>query len=763
MSLLADYGPLILSARYFRSSRSKGWQDAVRQKFRLRDWQNIAAAALIVAGIIFGMATYAALTETPPLGNDPDTVLWLLNIDLVLLLSLVALVAYRIVGLWSGRKRGLAGSHLHVRLVYTFSLLAAAPAILMTVFSAFFFHFGVQSWFSERIQTAVNESQAVAQAYLEEHKQVIRADILAMANDIDRQALILSINPQAFERVMRTQSILRNLSEAIVFDSSGHIISRSGLSFSLEMEDVSPDTLERARDGDVIITTGDNDDRVRALVKLNNFVDTFLFVGRLVDPQVLSHVDATRRASESYNSLQHRISNLQIIVTMIYVMVGLLMVLAAIWFGLLLARQLVSPIGELITAADRVRGGDLGARVDVSGGVEEFTYLGRAFNRMTHQIEEQQSELIEANRQLDHRRRFTETVLAGVSSGVLGIGDNKVVNLANSSALKLLGYDKSVDITGKSLEEILPGAADLLEQAYAKPGRMVQAEVPYARGEHVPDEERRVFLIRAVSELIGETGRGSILTFDDMTELQSAQRKAAWADVARRIAHEIKNPLTPIQLSAERLKRKYIKQIKEDPETFSECTDTIIRHVGDIGRMVNEFSAFARMPEPVMKPGDILEQVKQVLTLEEQAHSDIRFSLISAKNTFPGQFDAPQLRQALLNILQNAVEAVEMKGEGNGSIEILVDSIPDEGQEVFVAITDSGAGLPKGENPIHLTEPYVTHKPKGTGLGLAIVKKNLEDHGGRLILGAPDWLKSHKKWQDFGGASVVLVLPGEEG
>ncbi|MCD8520622.1 MAG: PAS domain-containing sensor histidine kinase [Alphaproteobacteria bacterium] len=757
MSLLADYGPLILSARYFASSRRGGGR---RNGLRLKEWQNVAAGVLIIAGIISGLATYAALTETPPLGNDPNTVFWLLNIDFILLLSLVALIAHRIVGLWSGRKRGIAGSHLHVRLVYTFSLLAAVPAILMTVFSAFFFHFGVQTWFSERIQTAVGESQAVAQAYVEEHKQVIKADILAMANDLDRQAFMLSTNPQTFERLMRTQSMLRNLSEAIVFDSSGQVLSRAGLSFSLELEDVPPDVMERTRDGDVVITTGENDDRVRALVKLNNFVDSFLFVGRLVDPQVLSHLDATKEAAESYKSLQARMSSLQIIVTMIFVVVGLLMVLAAIWFGLLLARQLVNPISQLITASDRVRAGDLGARVEEVGGVEEFEYLARSFNRMTHQIEEQQSELIDANRQLDRRRRFTETVLAGVSSGVIGVDDNSVINLANSAALKLLGVEKSVDITGKSLNDILPGAAELLEQAYAKPGRMVQAEVPYARSASESEDSKHIFLLRAVSELISEKDKGAILTFDDMTELQSAQRKAAWADVARRIAHEIKNPLTPIQLSAERLKRKYINQITDDPETFSQCTDTIIRHVGDIGRMVNEFSSFARMPDPVMKAGDVLEQVRQVMLLEEQAHPEITFNLIADRGHFPAKFDSQQIRQASLNILQNAVEAILMKDNGAGEIDILVDC--NEDGEIFMAITDSGAGLPKGENPIHLTEPYVTHKPKGTGLGLAIVKKIMEDHAGRLILGTPDWLRAHAKWRDMGGASVILVLPGEE-
>lgn len=721
----------------------------------------MAAAVLIVLGVVSGLATYAALTETPPLGNDPDTVIWLLNLDLVLMVSLVALIAHRIVGLWSGRKRGIAGSHLHVRLVYTFSLLAAAPAILMTVFSAFFFHFGVQTWFSDRIQMAVTESQAVAQAYLEEHKQVIRADILAMANDIDRQALMLVSNPHTFERVMRTQSMLRNLSEAIVFDSSGQVLSRAGLSFTLELESVPQEMLEKTRDGDVVITTGDNDDRVRALVKLNNLVDSYLFVGRMVDPKVLSHLNATREASESYKSLQAKIGNLQVIVTMMFVVVGFLMVLAAIWFALLLARQLAGPIGQLIVAADRVRAGDLGARVEESGGVEEFEFLARSFNRMTHQIEEQQSELLNANRQLDRRRRFTETVLAGVSSGVIGVEEGGVVNLANSAALKLLGLDKPADVEGRALADILPGAADLLEQSQAKPGKMVQGEVPYALPGSRDELGKHIFLIRAVSERIGDKDMGAILTFDDMTELQSAQRKAAWSDVARRIAHEIKNPLTPIQLSAERLKRKYISQIKDDPETFSQCTETIIRHVGDIGRMVNEFSAFARMPEPVLRPGDVLEQVREVVTLEEQARPGITFKIHTGKKKFPVLIDSQQIRQAALNILQNAVEAVEMKGSKKGEIDILVD-VNGEGGEIFIAVTDSGPGLPKGENPLHLAEPYVTHKPKGTGLGLAIVKKIMEDHGGRLILGAPEWLRTHKKWRDLGGASVMLVLPGQE-
>ncbi|MFN3701823.1 MAG: HAMP domain-containing protein, partial [Alphaproteobacteria bacterium] len=436
-----------------------------------RDWQNILVAILIFCGIVSGVATYGALTEAPPFGNSPNTVIWLLNIDLIILLFLVAIISNKLVALWSGRKRRLAGSHLHVRLVYTFSILAAAPAIIMTVFSAYFFHFGVQTWFSQQIQTAITESQAVAQAYLEEHKQVIRADTLAMANDLDRQSVLLIGNPQAFERVVQTQSVLRNLSEAIVFDSTGRVLARSGLTFSLEFEDVPHYVMEQAVKGDVAIMTGGNDDRVRALVKLNGFVDSYLFVGRMIDQKVLSHLNATKEASQSYNDLEKRTSNLQVTVNLIFVVVGLLMVLIAIWFGLLLARQLVSPIRDLISAADRVRAGDLTTRLSQMDGIEEFDYLGRSFNRMTKQIEEQQNELILANRQLDRRRRLTETVLEGVSAGIIGVDQDGVVNLANSSAAEMLGLTADI-MTGKPFAEILPDAAKLLSEAHDKPHKV---------------------------------------------------------------------------------------------------------------------------------------------------------------------------------------------------------------------------------------------------------------------------------------------------
>lgn len=745
MNALVEFGPLILSRRYLKSSRTKK-----RSRFS-REWQNIFVIALMVIGVISGIATYGALTEAPPFGNSPNTVIWLLNIDLIILLMLVAVIANKIVGLWSGRKRGLAGSHLHVRLVYTFSILAAAPAIIMTVFSAYFFHFGVQTWFSQRIQTAIHESQAVAEAYLEEHKQVIRADTLAMANDLDRQSVMLIGNSKALEQIVQTQSVLRNLSEVIVFDSMGRVLARSGLTFTLEFEDLPQFAMEQAKYGDVVIMTGGNDDRVRALVKLNGFVDSYLYAGRMVDPKVLAHLNATKEASQSYTDLEDRYSNLQVTVNMIFVIVGLLLVFIAIWFGLILARQLVSPIGALISASDRVRAGDFSTRVENFEGVEEFDYLGRSFNRMTKQIEEQQNELIQANRQLDRRRRLTETVLEGVSAGIVGLDQKGTINLANNSAAELLGLEQSV-LTGSAVTNIFPDVDELLKEAHSNPHKITQGEVVFkAEG-----NSKKIFLVRIAIELIGEKEVGAILTFDDITELQSAQRKAAWADVARRIAHEIKNPLTPIQLSAERLNRRYLSQIQDKPEIFSQCIDTIIKHVGDIGHMVKEFSEFARMPEPVMKPSNLKTLINEVLVLQQQAHDHCKFEFKSDAKIEKAEFDAAQIRQALINLLQNSVDSIGLReDQAKGHVKIYLGN--HDGQ-LFVSVSDNGIGFPEEESRDSLTEPYVTYKQKGTGLGLAIVKKIMEDHNGKLIMGVPDWLGGNEEFQQLDGATVTLLL-----
>lgn len=717
---------------------------------------NMLALILTITAVLCGVATYAALTETPPFGKDPQIIFWLLNIDLAILLILVTMIALRMVALFSGRRKGQAGAKLHVRLVLIFGLLAAAPAIIMTIFSATFFHYGLQSWFSDKVSNAIHQSEAFAEAYMAEHQKVIKADILAMANDLDRSAEGLTDNPKGFEKFLQTQSFLRNFSEAVIFDGDGRMVLSSGLAFSMVFETLPQFAIDQARQGEVVMLNTASEERIRALVRLSNFSNSYLFVGRLVDPMVQSRLDATIKAVEEYERLESERSGLQVKMILIFVVIALLLLLAAIWAGLILARQLAAPISGLIIATDRVRAGDLTARVTEEGDtIDEFQVLARAFNRMTIQIEDQRDELIAANRQLDQRRRFTETVLAGVSSGVIGLDRDGRITLANSASA-LLFQTEARELVGQLMTEILPDLEALLVQAQQKPGRLTQGEIAYQPKD---GSGRRALLVRIAIELIGDQDRGAVLTFDDITELQSAQRKSAWADVARRIAHEIKNPLTPIQLSAERLKRKYLKQITEDPETFAQCTDTIIHHVGDIGRMVNEFSSFARMPEAVMKTENVATIIREMQVFQQQAHPELSITLGGIiNNNLPlyASVDAHQFRQVLTNILQNAIDI--LPAGQNGQIRITVTGKPENNQLVLI-INDNGPGLPRDVDPDRLTEPYVTHREKGTGLGLAIVKKIMDDHKGKIIMGVPEWVRTMPDWSDLGGATIILIFP----
>jgi two-component system, NtrC family, nitrogen regulation sensor histidine kinase NtrY len=687
------------------------------------------AIALAIPALASGIATYLALTGAPPFGPHPSAVLSLLNLDLILLLALGAVIAKRLVEVWAERRRGLAGSRLQIRLVMLFSLIAVLPTIIVAAFSYLFFSFGVESWFSDKVRTAISESLAVAEAYLHEHQQAIRADVLAMANDINRDAVKLALNPQHLEQVVSAQAALRGLTEAMIFDRGGHVLARSSLSFVLGFEPIPDEAVRRADEGDVAIMTNDSDDRVRALVRLNQFGDVYLYVGRYIEPRVLNHMEETQRAVAQYEQMEGQRSGFQITFALIFIMVAMLFLVAAVAIGIHFATQFAGPVSRLIVAAEQVRGGNLAARVPEGEKDDELASLSRAFNRMTYQIESQQRELKEANRQLDERRRFTETVLTGVSAGVIGVNRMGQVNLPNRSASSLLGVDLEQAI-GLHLAEVAPEMAGLLDEAERRPDRLAQSQVQLARG-----NSTRTLLVRIAAEHNGPELSGFVVTFDDITELLLAQRKAAWADIARRIAHEIKNPLTPIQLAAERLRRRYLKEIESDAETFKICTDTIVRHVGDIGRMIDEFSSFARMPAPVLKPENLSEIVHQAVFLQRTAHPEIAFDTILPGHPVRVRCDARLVGQALINIVKNAIESIEARTAGSHTSlvgHIRVSVIEEEGQTAVV-VEDNGKGLPRQDRE-RLTEPYVTTRLKGTGLGLAIVKKIMEDHEGELML-----------------------------
>ncbi|SDG93229.1 sensor histidine kinase NtrY-like [Roseospirillum parvum] len=724
------------------------WARRVRLSRRL-------TVALGILAVLLGAATYILLTGQGPIAPEATNVLILLNIDLLVLLALGAIVARRLVRLWADRRRGGAGSRLHVRLVVLFSLVAVTPAGLTALFSALFFNQGVTSWFNDTVRTAVTESYHVAQAYLREHQQTLSGDAAAMASDLARQWEGLSRNPGALQRFLSQQIGFRGLSEAMVVTGNGNILAYAGYSYSLQFEEVPIWSKEQAAQGEVVILPSDEDDRVRALVRVDPLANLFLFVGRFVDASVLAHVEEVEQAVNDYQKLEGERSGFEITFTLIFIVVTLLVLLAAISFGLILANRLARPLVALIDASEKVRGGDLAVRVPEIAAGDEISVLSRAFNRMTARISEQQRHLLETNRALDERTRFTETVLSGVSAGVIGLDRDGRITLPNRSAAELLAAAPD-DLVGRALAEVAPDLAGLLSAAQARAqekgdersaGAPVSAEVALTRG-----GRRRTLRAVIAAERLETDGRGEtigfVLTFDDITDLQSAQRMAAWADVARRIAHEIKNPLTPIQLSAERLKRRYLKQIDDDGEVFVQCTDTIIRHVGDIGQMVDEFSAFARMPSPVMKPENLKDLVARAVVFQREAHPHIRFTTELPEAPLTLACDARQIGQVLTNLVKNAVEAIEGRDDTDPPPGWVGLSLERADGEIHLTVADNGRGLPENERS-RLTEPYVTTRSKGTGLGLAIVKKILEDHRGRLIL----------EDRPGGGARVRVVLP----
>ena len=688
------------------------------------------AIALAIAAVISGVATYVVMTHQ---STEINTAFWLLNLDLILLMLLGTVIARQVVKLWSRRKMGIAGSRLHVRFVFVFSFLAAAPAILMAIFSSVFLYFGVQAWFNDRVSTAVNESLEVAQAYLREHQQVMRADVLAMANDLNRAAPMLIEHQAQFDQYMQTQSALRNLPEAMVFEADGDVMARSHLSVSLELDPLPKKAIEEAKAGDVVLLTGDMHDRIRAVVKLDRYIDAYLYVGRIVDANVLLHMQRTQNAVNEYTTLEGRQAKLQISITALFLAVALLLLLAAVWFGLVFSQQLVGPISALITAAEKVSAGDLTARVNVAEEDDEIALLGNSFNHMTSQLKRQQDDILAANRML-------AAVLSGASSGVIGLDHDGVITLANNKAEELLlgKVDMQENLIGRKLADFIPQVGEQHEKD-------MQLEYAVANG------PRRTVLVRVTAE---QGGEGAVATIDDISPLVSAQRKAAWSDVARRIAHEIKNPLTPIQLSAERLKRKYLPQIQDDPETFEKCTDTIIRQVHDIGHMVNEFSNYARMPIPVKKSENIVEVCQDALVLLRQAHPEIGFGFIASEPSIEANCDRSQLSQVMTNLLQNAIDSIherQLTVTGEGRVKIIVEQ---RGTNIAITVDDNGLGLPAKVKD-HLLEPYVTTKKKGSGLGLAIVRKIMEDHGGSVVL-------DDSYHQDLKtGAKAVIVFPRE--
>ena len=717
----------------------------VRRRRRRRRWMLRFSAFVnriaLSSRLAIGMAIAAAITSVltainlaeSPLGADPSINLALIIVDLVIVLPLAGLIAFRIVLLWTARRQGKAGSRLHARLVLLFSLIAVTPAIIVAVFSAVMFEFGIQAWFSSRVATALRESVNMTEKYVDEHIIALRTDVRNLGADINGQALELMNDPRQLPAFVNRRARERGIVGASVFDERGRILVSNVGSFSPSNE--RPVNLRAAisqvrKDGDIVVVARRGEHNIRALMRLTIFFDSnvYLYISRPIEPTLRSHMVRMQGAVDEYLRLEGQRSGLQIGYFLLYGVVSLLLLLAAIWLGLYFANRLVRPISDLIAASERVGKGDLSVRVR-SMGQDEIASLSHSFNQMIGDLERNREELVNANRQVEARREFTEKVLEGVSAGVIGLDANQRINLPNRSASDLLGVNLD-ERTGERIADVVPEFGEMMDRVARNAVRRHWQEIVIVR-----DDRSRTLTVRLAAEYLASEIVGYVFTFDDITELQQAQRTAAWADVARRIAHEIKNPLTPIQLSAERLRRKYLKHIKTDPEVFDTCTETIIRQVDDIGRLVSEFSSFAQMPAPRMKENNLRELCRQAIFLQRSAHPTIVYDYAKVKTPLPVLCDGRQVGQALTNLLQNAANAIEEQGNTDvsghsGTITLAID---DDGDGITVSISDTGPGLPR--DMIHrLTEPYVSARAKGTGLGLAIVRKIMEDHGGELRL-----------------------------
>lgn len=714
--------------------------------------QQVMFWTMVVLGPLLAVATFAVLSEMQWLGGG-KMLRPVLLADFIYAMIVAGFVARRIAEMIAARRRRSAGSKLHMRLVRFFTAIALIPTILVAVFATITLNFGLEGWFSERVRNVVANSMAAAQAYEEEHRVTLQTDSRALGDFLNEQK---ERNPllaggQLRDLLTRGQlQMQRALPKAYIIDGDGELRARGERSYLFWYTPPSPEDLARARAGEVVIIQDWENNEFWALLQLTAFADHFLYVSREVDGKILSLLDETQSTVRLYQQLEADRGRLLFEFALVYVGFALVVILAAMWMGLWFAERLARPVGRLAGAAERVGQGDLDVRVREEKGDDEIALLGRTFNEMTRQVKGQRDALIAANAETERRRRLFDSVLSGVTAGVVGLDGSGRIEMMNAAAAALLELDDTA-ASGRPLVEAVPEFADLLHRLDSRKAGVAQAEARLRRR-----GRERDLLVRVAARYADDGGlEGYVVSFDDVTDLVVAQRMAAWGDVARRIAHEVKNPLTPIQLSAERLRRKFGPMVGEERAALEQYADVIVRQTNDLRRIVDEFSKFARMPAPERRTLDLGKLVTEAVVLQESARPDIRYSVSLPEPAVLAHLDGTMINQAFTNLLKNAAEAIDERLAADadsppGEIRVTLAASPGQ---LVIDIQDNGTGLP--DEAARLFEPYVTHRAKGTGLGLPIVKKIIEEHDGILeLLPAPIFEGSVTA-----GAWARIVLP----
>ena len=721
-----------------------------------RNVQNLLTIFIVVVGPALALLTlfYVNIIEQEIRSQSFRAILLA---DVLYVIIIASLVIKRIAIVVAARRAKSAGSRLHLRLTGVFAILALIPTILVAIFAMITINFGLEEWFSSRVSNVVKTSHAAALAYETEHEEGLRSDAVTFASALDaRYSQVSSVNP-AILRLWLSEiqpQIQRGFREAYIINSSGKLILRGERSYEFNFEAPPENFLNMIyQDGIVIIKDWANNE-FRAIKSLDSYKDKYLYVSRIVDGSILNLLDETQRTVKQYQQHESNRSMLLLDFAIIYVAFSVLLILAAVWVGLWFAERIAKPVGQLAAAAQRVGSGDLESRVSVEHNDDEISMLGRVFNQMTKQLKGQRNALLDANRTSEEGRRQFNSVLSGVTSGVIGLNVSEEIDFINPAALNMLELN-SKSYNGEKLTIVVPEFKDLFSKLKGAQGGVARKEIQVSRDGKLENLLVRM-AIRANNEGIVE---GYVVTFDDVTDLVNAQRMAAWGDVARRIAHEIKNPLTPIQLSAERLKQKFMPIAAENKDILTQYTDVIVRQTGDLRRIVDEFSQFARMPEPHRKKTNLVKIIEDVVHLQKSRENAYAEIIFEKPEPIFLMIDSTMITQALTNLVKNAGEAIETyinaKKSSNYKPFIAID-VNDSKIETVIKITDNGIGLPKDRS--RLFEPYVTTREKGTGLGLSIVKKIIEEHGGELTLEDAPALENEPK---LGTAVTIKIFKNE--
>ncbi|MER8502632.1 PAS domain-containing sensor histidine kinase [Mesorhizobium sp. M0208] len=705
------------------------------------------AGALVTAAISF-----AILVGATPITPDARTTLALIALNAAFVLFLILLVGREVHRILMARRHGKAASRLHVRIVAMFALVAAIPAIMVAIIASITLDIGLDRWFEIRTKTIVNSSLSIADAYVQENARNLQGTTLSMAYDLDASRTLYGLDRTGFLDLMNKEAVGRSLAHAALIKPDGSFVMSAKTDADFAMPEPPEGAVASAADGKPVLIEPRTRNIMGAIVKLREIDGLYLYTIRLVDPEVIKARQIVKSNTAEYRGLEDNRRTSQVAFALPYLSLTLIIILSAIWTGIAVADRLVRPIRQLIGAADEVATGNLDVAVPVRPSDGDVASLGDTFNKMLMELKSQRNEILSAKDLIDERRRFSEAVLAGVTAGVIGVDPYGIVTIVNRSAETMLAISAPAAL-GQNLSAVLPHVGRVFEIGRKSGKPVYREQVTFYRA-----GTERTFNVQITIEA-GDDGsedsedKSYVVTVDDITDLVQAQRSSAWADVARRIAHEIKNPLTPIQLSAERIKRRYGKVITEDREVFDQCTDTIIRQVEDIGRMVDEFSAFARMPKPEMKAIDLRDSLREASFLVEVSRADITFERVFGNEPLKGTFDSRLMAQAFGNVIKNAAEAIDgldAEDRPHGIIRIQAGR---QNGAIRIDVIDNGRGLPR-ENRQRLLEPYMTTREKGTGLGLAIVKKIVEDHGGRLELhDAP------ADFHDGRGAMISIILP----